>query len=110
MSITQLDELVGCGGRKELLLPYKNPMNCMYPGCPNKVYKGRYCEIHNSISEAKKKYRNTVDWKIEREEFLRDNPYCDCGEVATDVHHGRYGLEAKCHSCHSRITRKEVSR
>jgi 5-methylcytosine-specific restriction protein A len=98
-------------------MPYKNPMNCMYPGCPNKVYKGRYCDKHKINTNW---FRNNAGWKRIRQQVLEEEPRCRyCGAEAKEVDHitplpigtsERYNLQALCKRCHSIKTRKEVSR
>jgi len=99
-------------------MPYKNPKNCMYPGCKNLVYKGRYCSIHKVNTT---KYRNSKEWKQLREQVLQEEPICRiCGKRAsTEVDHiislpqgskERWNLQGVCKSCHSAKTRREVSR
>ncbi|MBO8158841.1 HNH endonuclease signature motif containing protein [Thermosyntropha sp.] len=102
---------------------------CAYPGCPELVSTGRYCEKHQKQywrqqdekrgSAASRGY--DVRWRRIREMVLKEEPLCrECmrqGRVtpATDVHHvngdvrdvRRENLEPLCHSCHSRHTAKE---
>ena len=89
-------------------MPYKNPKNCMYQGCPNLVKQGRYCYLHK---RKDKNLYSSKEWRRTRAEVLEENPYCKCGAIATEVHHNRWGeLETYCKSCHSKITRVQVSR
>lgn len=60
---------------------------------------------------------NSKRWKYLRRHKLHFDPLCEqCGVIATDVHHKHGvvadpwaldGLEALCHSCHSKVTRAE---
>jgi 5-methylcytosine-specific restriction endonuclease McrA len=84
-------------------------------------YRGR-CRDHARRRNAETRSQNrgvynSKRWQITRSRYLFANPLCArCGDVATDVHHkvdiqaggdpwDMSGLEALCHSCHSRITR-----
>ena len=80
----------------------------MHTGCANLVATGRYCDKHKRID---KNYYGSPEWRAVRQGVLRHNPYCDCGQIATEVHHNSDGsLVSKCKSCHSKITRVQVSR
>lgn len=95
---------------------------CSVASCPNRAhYRGR-CAAHarkheRTINRAGKHVYNTKRWRILRDRFLTDHPLCECGAIATDVHHkqdiadggspyDRQNLQALCHACHSRITRR----
>ena len=95
---------------------------CLTAGCPNPAtYRGR-CPQHNRTTEqstrrAGRHIYNTKRWQQTRRAVLFDQPLCPCGELATDVHHivdlddngdpwAMSNLEALCHPCHSRITRR----
>jgi len=54
-----------------------------------------------------------------RRSVLFNHPLCECGEIATDVHHikdiakggdpwSRANLQALCHRCHSIKTKQEM--
>ena len=99
-------------------MPYKNPKNCMYPGCPNLVKQGRYCYIHKINTQQ---YRRGKGWKELRQQVLEEEPICRiCGKnLSTEVDHiipipagngYRGNLQGLCKACHSAKTRREVSR
>ncbi len=94
---------------------------CAEPRCPNEAdYRGR-CVVHARRRErqtrrAGKPIYNKARWKHTRTRFLFDHPLCECGEIATDVHHrvdladggdpwSTENLEALCHCCHAKLTR-----
>lgn len=63
---------------------------------------------------------NTKRWQILRRSVLFNHPLCECGEIATDVHHIRdiqhggdpylpANLQALCRRCHSRITKARMA-
>lgn len=69
-----------------------------------------------SIERSGRVIYNTKRWQMTRKRKLALNPICEqCNnDLATDVHHKHgvandpwsiEGLEALCHSCHSRVTR-----
>jgi 5-methylcytosine-specific restriction protein A len=94
---------------------------CSEPRCPHPAtYRGR-CATHNrSTNRATHRNRhiyNSKRWAILRLRVLFDHPLCPCGQLATDVHHpkdldkggdpwARSNLQALCHACHSRLTRR----
>lgn len=95
---------------------------CAIPTCPEPAtYRGK-CAEHNRSNErttdrAGKQVYSTKRWAMTRRKVLFLNPLCECGEIATDVHHIRdladggvpydqANLEAMCHSCHSKHTRQ----
>jgi 5-methylcytosine-specific restriction protein A len=63
----------------------------------------------------------TREWERRRAAFLRDHPWCACGQRATEVHHtvdhhGDPGLfwreelwEARCKPCHSGETMRRLN-
>jgi 5-methylcytosine-specific restriction protein A len=96
---------------------------CLEPGCPGFAeYRGR-CRSHASEYAARrepvgKAVYNSKRWAMLRRRKLNLNPICeDCdARLATDVHHRHgvevdpwslAGLESLCHSCHSKVTRRE---
>lgn len=111
-----------------MALANKMKRPCAFPGCPELVSEGRYCEKHQKLyrqqqdrergSAAARGY--DARWRRIREMVLREEPLCrECmrhGRVtpATDVHHidgdvcnlRRENLEPLCHQCHSRHTAK----
>ena len=99
------------------IMPYKNPKNCMYPGCSNLVINGRYCNKHKVNNNW---FRNNAEWRRRRQQILEEEPYCRyCGAISMEVDHivplpignsERYNLQALCKRCHSAKTRREVSR
>jgi 5-methylcytosine-specific restriction endonuclease McrA len=56
--------------------------------------------------------RYTNDWRKVRKYVLLANPFCQCGELATEVHHKDdnrknnrpENLTAICRKCHNRLT------
>jgi 5-methylcytosine-specific restriction protein A len=118
-------------------MPYKVKSPCNYPGCPNLVDKGGYCEKHTKVAAVQKQMiekpkrdlaiQRLYDrhWQVRRKRQLAEFPWCaDCLRVghyigATDVHHViRHGgdrqifisspLISLCHECHSRHTLGEI--
>lgn len=96
---------------------------CAAAGCPDPpTYRGR-CQRHarqneRQINRAGKSIYNTKRWRLTRRKKLALNPICEwdgCTQLAEDVHHRHGveadpwsldGLEALCHSHHSRLTRQ----
>jgi 5-methylcytosine-specific restriction enzyme A len=95
---------------------------CLEPKCAAPAtYRGR-CAEHartneRNISRSGYAIYRTAKWRHTRNAILSDNPLCPCGAIATDVHHrvdladggdpwARTNLEALCHPCHSRLTRR----
>jgi len=96
---------------------------CADKTCPNPAtYRGR-CQRHarerqnviNLDRAAQRKIYNSKRWQLTRRKHLFDNPLCDCGAIATDVHHktdladggepfASSNLQALCAGCHSKIT------
>jgi 5-methylcytosine-specific restriction endonuclease McrA len=94
------------------------------PFCANPaVYRGR-CQRHareaqrivNEKRALQRKVYSSKRWKMVRRRHLFNNPLCDCGAIATDVHHIKdlrdggepydaSNLQALCAVCHSRITK-----
>jgi len=107
-------------------LPYRNPRVCSQPGCGALILKGYYCTKHKTLSDIRyrpaqynhAKLRNNKAWQDIRKEVLEYNPYCECGNIATEVDHivairnggdnDPSNLQAMCKSCHSRKTLSEV--
>lgn len=97
---------------------------CLEPSCANPAaYRGR-CPAHTTDRNRQTRSRNaplynTKRWQITRRHKLSLDPLCEqCGHIATDVHHRQAvqaggavwameNLEALCHACHSRQTRRE---
>jgi 5-methylcytosine-specific restriction endonuclease McrA len=93
---------------------------CLQSQCPEPAtYRGR-CATHARAREKQthgnKSIYNSKRWKVLRRSVLFNHPLCECGEIATDVHHiqdiekggdpwARDNLMALCHRCHSKITR-----
>ncbi len=100
-------------------MPYKNPKNCMHPGCPVLVAKGRFCQTH---ARGRDSFRNTAEWERLRIIVLTEEPICKvpgCKERSTEVDHiipvpqgthDRSNLQGMCKKHHSVKTRVEVSR
>ena len=102
--------------------PNKLAAPCPVPGCPNlncQTHKRGGAVPDSRESAAKRGYDRT--WRKLRLMFLRANPLCaECGKAAEDVHHiialedggtNEWGnLEARCHSCHSRLTAKSKTK
>lgn len=97
---------------------------CAEPGCPNPAaYRGR-CATCARVNErrterAGRHVYGTRRWVMLRRSVLFERPLCACGAIATDVHHKHdiadggdpwdpANLEALCHPCHSRITRRRL--
>ena len=61
--------------------------------------------------------RYGADWQLRRARVLREQPNCECGRPATDVHHvvaaadggsdDRSNLRAVCNPCHRRLTAEQ---
>jgi 5-methylcytosine-specific restriction protein A len=105
---------------------------CLEPGCPAlSSYRGR-CTTHASqrskeTRSQNKPLYNSKRWKLTRQRKLNEMPLCESppedhdppgDRIATDVHHKQAvqhggtpwamdNLEALCHPCHSRKTRRE---
>jgi 5-methylcytosine-specific restriction protein A len=94
---------------------------CAAPTCPNPaVYRGRcatHQREHNRRTHRHREVYNSKKWRITRDRFLFWNPICECGQIATDVHHhvdlddggdpwDEANLRALCHPCHSTETRR----
>lgn len=96
---------------------------CSTRGCRAvATYRGR-CREHarqrNRSTHQNRSIYNSRRWAILRRRVLFEQPLCDCGEIATDVDHdraiedggdpwARSNLKARCHSCHSRKTAREM--
>lgn len=99
---------------------------CETSGCPEFVhYRGR-CRRHarqrnRETRSQNKPIYNTTKWKLTRRRYLFEHPLCECGcgQIAEDVHHkvdiakggdpwDPANLEALTHSCHAKITRREM--
>lgn len=108
----------------------KNPRKpCRYPGCSNLVESG-YCGVHRGAAEGMRdeemrRLYQTREWRRIRAWQLVKEPWCaQCLRAnkfvqATDVHHiNRHcgdraeffngPLQSLCHSCHSKVTIREV--
>jgi 5-methylcytosine-specific restriction protein A len=94
---------------------------CLNAGCPHPAtYRGRCVHHARTINRATHRNRgiyNSAKWRHTREVVLSEQPLCECGAIATDVHHivdleqggnpwARNNLQALCHSCHSVLTRR----
>lgn len=109
-------------------MPLKAKHPCAYPGCPNLIREGRYCELHKTI--AGREYNKTSRlpdhnktygrrWHTVRDLYLSKHPLCErCFEAgrlvpADLVHHIRptaegggnedSNLMSLCSSCHAII-------
>lgn len=95
---------------------------CLDPSCPNPAtYRGR-CQRHaraqdRNINRAGYRIYRTKRWRITRQRQLANHPLCECGQIATDVHHiidlkdggnpwNPANLQSLCHSCHAQISRR----
>lgn len=99
---------------------------CAEPGCPSLTDTTR-CDQHRKAKRKAEDRRRpnarargyNKRWERTRANMLNAQPYCQCGQPATDVHHldglgptGPRGhdymnLKAMCHSCHSKVTATE---
>lgn len=96
---------------------------CLAPRCGSRAAHRGYCRDHarereQRVGRAGKRVYNSKRWQQTRERVLFEQPLCECGAIATDVHHrqdiaaggdlwARSNLVALCHACHSRRTRAE---
>lgn len=96
---------------------------CSMPGCPRRAVQRGRCELHQRLSRQPDQRGSATErgygyhWQQVSAAYLRRSPECVvCGAQATDVDHivprSRGGtddednLQALCHSCHSRKTRR----
>ena len=117
---------------------------CCCPGCPaERLPNSNYCERHQSYEEERREkikkhleewhkkferidgsFFNTTRWRKERKRFLELNPYCSCGELATEIHHDWATKDylqnedmffdqshwvSMCHSCHAKLSNRRAS-
>lgn len=113
-------------------MPLRPQKPCAYPGCPELVRSGRYCDEHQvETRHLQDALRGTsaergygYAWQQLRRAYLRSHPMCmdpfgahkrdHISVLATDVDHitprraggtdAEENLQALCHSCHSRKT------
>lgn len=95
---------------------------CLEPGCAQPAqYRGR-CAEHatqrdRTIQRAGYHIYRTKRWRVTRNHHLHQHPLCDCGRIATDVHHrtdiadggdpwASSNLASLCKRCHSQLTRR----
>lgn len=101
---------------------------CVTAGCPNLVGRGRCADCRASRYRQQDATRGTASqrgygsgWRRVRGAFLKANPWCACGDIATEADHypatraqlvargeqhpdaWRF-LVARCKPCHSRRT------
>ena len=98
---------------------------CSEEGCDYPVWARGKCRMHDkgkpkskpkkAISPISDKEKERLkEYRVLRDKFLFDNPYCKiCGGMATDLHHmkGRVGdnltdvdnFLALCRFCHNRV-------
>ena len=103
---------------------------CKAPGCVNYREEGsNYCSKHqdrevnwwDKIPDSPWSYLyRTKKWFTLRDEVLEEQPFCRCGQPATEVHHiiphrgnlelfyDRDNLTSICHKCHVSETSKEI--
>lgn len=101
-------------------MPLKPKRACRYPGCPELIRHGSYCEIHGKAASrlegrptaAERGYDHA--WHKVRAQYIKHHPLCEyCGKRSTaEVHHlvpvkqgGSHkwdNLKAACRSCHKR--------
>lgn len=119
-------------------MPLKPPYPCGYPGCPELIRDGRFCDRHAKVVRAsydrnrgnssKRGYGG--HWRIIRAMYLKRHPLCEdiygvhaaahqviaASEVDHKVPKSQGGsdrdenLQALCKSCHSRKTMSELRR
>jgi hypothetical protein len=96
---------------------------CIEAGCGNfATYRGR-CPEHareqaRDINRRRKGNYDNKRWRLARRHQLFIKPLCDCGAIATFVHHtlgiehdpNHRQLESLCGSCHSKLHRQGASR
>ena len=91
---------------------------CLRPGCPNPRASRGYCRAHTPTrnNTDQRRIYNSKRWTLTRRHQLDRHPLCECGEIATDVHHLKDladggnpwspdNLQSLCHACHATITR-----
>lgn len=96
-------------------MPLSPPKPCAKTGCKNM----RPCPVH-PLTKMQRRSGTPTDpfyqskaWHVFRAAFLRAHPVCECGQIATLVHHikpideGGEPLDeencmALCHRCHER--------
>ena len=118
-------------------MPKKPKTPCRYPGCPNLVEGGGYCEEHKKVMDKQynryerdkksQSFYNSKAWKTAKARHLKIEPLCrECKKKgllvrATVVDHivpikqggallDEGNLQSLCWSCHSRKSAKEGSR
>lgn len=112
-------------------MPTQPKRPCSVAGCAGFAIKFGRCEKHSqeiqryqdSQRESPSKRGYGRDWKILREQHLRQHPYCVKCQATHGLevdhiipHKGNYkllfdinNLQTLCHRCHSRKTAKEVN-
>lgn len=119
---------------------------CCAPSCSRYRLDGSdFCERHQNLQQERDKRReehtrkffenrprttskfyHSSRWNKERQNFLRENPYCQiCGARTTEIHHDwttKDYLDDEemffdtehwvplCHSCHTRISNQKANR
>ena len=122
---------------KRRIMPRKPKTPCRYPGCPNLVDGGGYCDKHKAKTEKEyntyfrdkkaQRFYESSEWKRLRASKLAVTPYCEeCfrhgnATKATMVDHIKpikqggapldiHNLQSLCWSCHSKKSIEEGSR
>lgn len=102
-------------------MPWSPPHPCRQPGCPQLVKGRSYCTAHapRDTRPSARQRGYTGEWGNTRAQVIAEQPYCQCGAVAREVHHriplrqggthDRANLVAMCVSCHRKVTRQQMA-
>lgn len=96
-------------------------VTCQEPLCGEAAHYRGYCLTHaqtndRQINRAGRHIYFTAKWRHTRERVLFEQPLCECGRIATDVHHitdladggdpwARENLAGLCATCHGKLSR-----